>query len=77
MNYQSHSSDTDESFFIADLPLSELRLFNQGDLVWVILFPKRDHVIELIDLNEQDQLFLLKEINQLSHLLKKNFLVIS
>lgn len=73
MDYQIHPSDTDESFFIADLSLSELRLFNQADLVWLILFPKRESVIELIDLNKKDQEILLDEINRISMLLKDNF----
>lgn len=64
---------TQDSFWIADLELSELRLFDDANLLWLILVPKREGVIELIDLSEKDQGVLLREINFVSHFIKKNF----
>ncbi len=46
---------------------------NNKNVLWLILFPKRTRVTELIDLPEQDQAQLLKEINQVSRMLKTHF----
>lgn len=62
-----------ESFWVADLALSELRLFDHQSLLWLILVPKRENVVELIDLSEKDRLDLWAEITRVSHFLKDNF----
>ena len=62
-----------DSFFVKDLGLSELRLFNHSSLVWLILIPKRDNLVELIDLTFEEQVELLQEINLISKVLKKTF----
>lgn len=73
MSPQNLSPFERDSFFIADLTLCELRLFDQADLVWLILVPKRDNIIELIDLDIHDQAQLWQEIRFISQLLKNNF----
>lgn len=62
-----------ESFFIEKLPFSELWLMNNKNVLWLMLFPRREGVRELIDLSDQDQAQLLGEINQISHVLKTQF----
>ncbi len=73
MSYTLAQTIQKDSFWVKDLDLCELRLQNDANLVWLILVPKRDNVIELIDLSEKDQFALLWEINQISHLLKVHF----
>lgn len=73
MSPQTLSPFEHDSFFVADLALSELRLFDQADLVWLILVPKRPDLIELIDLTIQDQAMLWQEIRYISQLIKNNF----
>lgn len=62
-----------ESFFVEKLALSELWLMNNKNVLWLILFPRREGVTELIDLSDQDQAQLLKEISQVSRMLKTHF----
>ncbi len=60
-----------DSIFLADLSLSQLRLMNDGELDWFILIPKREDIIEWSDLGQEDQLLLNQEINMLVNLLKE------
>lgn len=57
------------------LNLSQVRLVNNKNFLWLLLIPikinLKNNLIELIDLDFQDQIELLKEINLLSHVLKK------
>lgn len=62
-----------DSFFITDLPLSQLRLFNRQELLWLILEPRIANVTELYELNESQQHQLLEEINLISKVLKTHF----
>lgn len=59
-----------DSHFIASLKCSDLRLMNNQQYPWVILIPRVEEAIELIDLSAEDQQTLLEEINQVSRLLK-------
>lgn len=51
------------SHWICDLPLSQVRLQDDGRFPWVVLVPRRRGVIELADLEPMDQTQLLAEIN--------------
>lgn len=62
-----------DSIWIADLALCELRLYDQSKLLWLLLVPKIAAKVELIDLSFADQINLLKEINFISRLIKGNF----
>jgi len=62
-----------DTFFIADLKLSQLLLMNDANYVWLILVPKKENLSELIDLNFDEQVELLGEINLLSRILKNEF----
>jgi len=61
----------DDSFFIADLKLSQLLLSKDANYPWLILVPRVDNITEIIELNDNQQLLLLKEINLISNILKK------
>lgn len=58
-----------DSLKIIDLTLSECRLINNKNFLWVILIPKKNNLRELIDLDWEDQVALLQEINELSQVL--------
>lgn len=62
-----------DSTYICDLPLCEVRLSHNAHFPWLILIPKINDVVEIIDLNENQQTQLLTEIRKTSHLLKKLF----
>lgn len=62
-----------DCFVIKDLKLSKLLLMNDQNYYWFILVPKKENMVELIDLSFEDQTILLQEVNQLSKILKKEF----
>jgi diadenosine tetraphosphate (Ap4A) HIT family hydrolase len=62
-----------DSFFIANLDLSELRLINNSDYTWLILIPKINNLIEITDLSPQDYATLGKEIRELATIIQKEF----
>jgi diadenosine tetraphosphate (Ap4A) HIT family hydrolase len=61
-----------DSLFIKDLRLCQLRLMKDGDLPWFLLIPKREHIVEWTDLTEQEQIILAQEITQIVSLIKQN-----
>lgn len=62
-----------DSFAVCELELSSLRLMNDANYLWLILVPRKENLIELIDLDFSDQITLLHEINAVSQLLKNHF----
>ena len=59
-----------DSDLITDLQLSQLRLINNKDYVWLLLVPKISNARELIDLLPLDYNTLNEEIRNISILLK-------
>ncbi|MCS3807347.1 HIT family protein [Xanthomonas sp. 4461] len=59
-----------DSVFIADGPLSQVRLMDDTRFPWLVLVPRVADVSEWIDLDGGQQRLLLAEINQLSQLLR-------
>ena len=55
---------------VGDLPLARVLLMNDANYPWLILVPRRDGAVELIDLAEEEQRQLTREIAQVSHVLK-------
>jgi len=62
-----------DSFFITNINLSQLRLMNDANYIWLILIPQENNLKEFIDLSFSQQIVLLQEINLLSAILKQNF----
>ena len=56
----------EDSEYICDLKLCQVRLQRDGELDWFVLIPKRDNLIELIDLNRDEQIELIEEIDYVS-----------
>ena len=65
----------EDCFFVTDLKLSQLLLMNDSNYFWFILVPKKDGLVELTDLAFDEQIELLKEINEVSDILKNQLKV--
>jgi diadenosine tetraphosphate (Ap4A) HIT family hydrolase len=59
-----------DSHFIADGPLSQLRLMDDARFAWLVLVPRVADASELLDLDAAAQALLLGEINQAGQLLR-------
>ena len=59
-----------DSVFIADGPLSQVRLMDDTRFPWLLLVPRVDGAAEWIDLDGGQQRLLLAELNQASQLLR-------
>ncbi|WP_319530612.1 HIT family protein [uncultured Cohaesibacter sp.] len=60
-----------DSLPLAELELTTVRLMNDANFPWLLMVPKRDGLVELIDLARQEQHLLMDEIRQVSHALKQ------
>ena len=65
-----HPQIVRDTLEVGDLPLSHLRLMNDRTYPWLLLMPRRPDVTELIDLDEDDRFALMREIAQVSEVLK-------
>jgi diadenosine tetraphosphate (Ap4A) HIT family hydrolase len=61
-----------DSEFIADLNLSQLRLIKDGELDWFMLIPRKENLKEWIDLTKEEQFQLSEEIDYVSRILKEH-----
>ncbi|HYP69604.1 MAG TPA: HIT family protein [Variovorax sp.] len=59
-----------DSVFVADGPLSQVRLMDDARFPWLVLVPRVAGVSEWIDLDGGQQRLLLAEVNQVSRLLQ-------
>ncbi len=59
-----------DSYFVAELPLSEVRLMKDANYPWLLLIPRQSDLVELIDLSEEDQHQLMREISLASTVLR-------
>ncbi|MCR6684881.1 HIT family protein [Pseudoxanthomonas sp.] len=59
-----------DSAFVADGPLSQVRLMDDTRYPWLLLVPRVAGMAEWIDLDGGQQRLLLAEVNQLSQLLR-------
>ena len=55
---------------ITDWPLSRLFVFNDSRYHWGLLVPRRPGVVEMCDLSPEDQAQMMKEIVQLSNIIR-------
>ena len=61
------------SHHITDLKLCSIRLHDNSKFPWLILIPKRNKVTDISDLKPKDQILLIKEIVNVSKIMKKLF----
>ncbi|MES0883283.1 HIT family protein [Roseibium sp. SCP14] len=59
-----------DSYFVADLPLSSVRLMKDANYPWLLLIPRKPDLVEIIDLDESDQQQLMREIAIASNVLR-------
>jgi diadenosine tetraphosphate (Ap4A) HIT family hydrolase len=59
-----------DSIFVADGPLSQLRLMDDARFPWLVLVPRVPETDELIDLDDDSQQLLLAEIRNAGNLLR-------
>ncbi len=55
---------------LGDLPLSRVLVMNDANYPWLVLVPRHPQLIELIDLAEEDQLVLMRELARVARALK-------
>lgn len=60
-----------DSLFLKDLSLCQLRLYKDGDLDWFLLIPRKEAVVDWNDLCIIDQIELTKEIDYVCNLIKR------
>ncbi|ALN62294.1 histidine triad (HIT) protein [Lysobacter antibioticus] len=68
-----HPQLADDTHPVAQFELSELRLMDDANHPWLILVPRVDGAVELIDLDEPQQLALTREIACASRALQAAF----
>ena len=61
------------SYYITELKLCSLRLYDNSKFPWVILIPKRNNITDISQLNSKDQILLIKDIVYISKIMKKLF----
>lgn len=71
--WQLHPQLADDTHPVAQFELCELRLMDDANHPWLILVPRVDGAVELIDLDETQQTLLTREINRTSHALRNAF----
>jgi len=59
-----------DSHFVADMPLSMLRLMKDANYPWLMLIPRKADLVEIIDLEDGDQVQLMREIAMASKVLR-------
>ncbi len=59
-----------DSIFVADLPVSQLRLMNDCRFPWLVLVPRVVDAVEWTDMDDERQAGLLSEINRAAILLR-------
>ena len=63
----------DDSVFVVDWPLSQLRLINDSRFPWLVLVPRVSNIEEIFQLSDEDQQQLLQESSQLARVLSTSF----
>ena len=71
--FKIHAQLEQDSIFIADLPLCQLRLINDRQYPWFVLVPRIADATEIYQLEPAQQLRLLQESSALAELLMQEF----
>ncbi|MBA2544359.1 MAG: HIT domain-containing protein [Deltaproteobacteria bacterium] len=59
-----------DTLAVIELPLSAVRLMRDANYAWLVLVPRRANAVELVDLGDDDQLALTREIAAASRALR-------
>ncbi|MEC9470677.1 MAG: HIT family protein [Pseudomonadota bacterium] len=60
-----------DSYFVSDLTLCTVRLLKDANYPWLLLIPRQSDLVEIIDLEEADQMQLMREIALASRVLRE------
>jgi diadenosine tetraphosphate (Ap4A) HIT family hydrolase len=71
--FELHPRLAQDTLAIGDFPLCRLLLMNDSSYPWFILVPRRAEIREIFELEQRDQLQMLKESSQLSRALSRLF----
>lgn len=71
--FQLHPQLAQDSIWLTDWPLCQLRLSLDANYPWFILIPRRDNIREIIDLTTEEQQQLWQESACLSRWLQQQF----
>lgn len=72
-SWHLHPQLADDTHPLAQFELSELRLMDDANHPWLILVPRIDGAVELVDLDEAQQALLTREIARTSRALQSAF----
>lgn len=72
MNFELHPNLSKKEFLL-DLPLCRVLLENESHYPWVLLVPRRPNLSRIMDLDQPDQLQLLKELDLAQKILWNTF----
>jgi len=65
-----HSQLTQDTIDIGDLPLCRVLVIKDANYPWLLLVPRRDKAVEIIDLAEVEQAQLMTEVSRVARALK-------
>ncbi|MCE3255626.1 MAG: hypothetical protein K0R25_1120 [Rickettsiaceae bacterium] len=71
--FELHPQLKKDTIFVKDLKLCQLLLMNNSLYKWFILVPKKPDLVEIIDLSDDEQMLLMKEIAHISKIIKQEF----
>ncbi len=71
--FQLHPQLAQDSIWLADWPLCQLRLSLDANYPWFLLIPRRNNILEIIDLTTEEQQQLWQESACLSRWLQQQF----
>lgn len=70
-HFALHPRLSQDSFFVKDLDLCQLRLMNCSEVPWCILVPRINNLVNLTDLSASERHLLFAEIHYISQILHK------
>lgn len=72
MNFELHPNLSQKDFLV-DLPLCRVLLENESHYPWILLVPRRSNLSRIMDLEQTDQLQLLRELDLSQKILWNGF----
>jgi diadenosine tetraphosphate (Ap4A) HIT family hydrolase len=70
LSWSLDSRLTRDTVALGDLPLSRVLVMNDANYPWLILVPRGPQLVELIDLDDEDQVLLMRELARVARALK-------